>query len=334
MEFLNLFNKKQSFRFDWNLAQRFVNDYRLPIPIIGAKLFQYHLKLYDREFNCLSNWNKLWKLIDERFGGKPDKFLTEFYSVRERIVTEVPKSEAFQRFNTCDMSVFSVPNLKPRCSSLYNEDNIGRFFISIDLKKGNFQALNYLDKEILNAETYSDFVHRFTDLYYIEESKYFRQVIFGQMNPKRHITVEKYLINKVNEHLKKKYFFSDLVVANSDELIYEITQPISYMPNAGEIETDILNQLGIEVHVSLFQLSGYNLYSAKERHKRCTFYIKSNDNYKEYELMCVPQPYFAIVYKLYYGLPLVSEDFHFNYENIDCIFNDNFYIENITQKKL
>lgn len=334
MDFLKkLFRKKSDFRFNWNLAQRFVNDYRFPIPIMGEKMFEYHLNLYESVFGCLSKWNQLWSFIDCKYEGNPDKFLTEFYSVREKIVTEVPQSEAFQKFNNCDMNAYATKNLKPRCSSLYNEDNIGKMFVLIDLTKGNFQALNYVDKDILKAETYNEFIRRFTDIYYIEESKYFRQVIFGQMNPKHHIVVEKFMMGKVYDFLKEKYNFNDLVVSNSDELIYEIDSPLFEMPPSERLQDEIKKELGIDVHINFFFLNGYNLYSAREKHKRCTFYAKHDAEFKDNEeLMCVPQPYFAIVYKLHNKIPLVREDFHFNYENIDCIFNDNFYIEQIKPK--
>lgn len=334
MKFFKIFKKKTNFRFNWNLAQRFVNDYRLPIPIMGDKMFEYHLNLYEKEFHALTKWNTLWDMIDHRFEGDPEKFLTEFYKIREKIVTEVPKNEAFQNLNNCDMSVYSTKTLHPRCASLYNETNIGNYFVSIDLTKGNFQALNYVDKEILlNSKTYIDFIRKFTDIYYIEESKYFRQVIFGQMNPKRHITVEKYMMDKIYDLVVDRYNLTKLIVSNSDELIFEIDTPMLDLPTSSMMEYRIEKELGMKVHVNFFSLSGYNLYSAKEKHKRCTFYVKHDMEFKEDgELMCVPQPYYAITYKLYNHIPLCKEDFHFNYENIDCIFNDNFYIENINPK--
>ena len=185
----------------------------------------------------------------------------------------------------------------------------------------------------MNSETYIDFIRKFTDIYYIEESKYFRQVIFGQMNPKRHITVEKYMMNKIHNLIVDRYKLTNLTVSNSDELIFEIDGPMIGLPSSSELETVIEKNLGMKVHVNFFTLHGYNLYSAKEKHKRCTFYVKHDMEFRENEeLMCVPQPYFAITYKLYNNLPLVKEDFHFNYENIDCIFNDNFYIEKINPK--
>lgn len=61
------------------------------------------------------------------------------------------------------------------------------------MKSANFQALNKVDRDILlNSDTYEDFIYKFTDSQYIANSKYFRNVVFGMMNPKRHITVEKY----------------------------------------------------------------------------------------------------------------------------------------------
>lgn len=321
--------------FNWNLAQRFVNDYRLPMPIISAEIFDYHLHLYEKEYGTLTKWNKLLNFIDNRYSGdtmnaRVEQFLQEFYAVRERVITEIPQKEAFQRFNNMDMSVFPTKRLTPKCSSLYNETNIGKFFISIDLTKGNFQALNYADKGILEADTYDEFISKYTDIYYIAESKYFRQVIFGKMNPSRHITVEKHIIGKVYDLFVREHGESmPLVVYNSDELIFEFTDwpPVNI---EGAVAEKVKNELGINVHCEVFSLNGYDFFSERERHKRCTYFEKYRYSYPfGSELMCIPLPYHALIYKLHNGLDFNEKDYHFNYENIDCIFNDNFYIQKI-----
>lgn len=328
-----MFKSKRKFRFNWNLAQRFVNDYRLPIPIMGEKMFKYHLNLYENKFGCKSKWFQLWDLIDQRFGGNPEKFLEEFYAVRENVIQTVSTSAPFLAFNTCDMNVYPKKKLNPRCSSLYNETNIGKMFVSVDLAKGNFQALNYVDCNILlNSPTYESFISKFTDMYYIKESKYFRQVVFGKMNPKRHITVEEHLIGKVYEYIVGHGVDPDsLVVANSDELIFEV-KGFGYGFPVDEVE--IKSILGVDVHIECFILRGYDFYSKKENHKRCTFYAKerryiSIPGVKEFELMCVPMPYHSIIFKLFRGMRLCKKDYHFVYENIDSIFNDKFYIKEI-----
>lgn len=327
---------EKEFYFNWNLAQRFVNDYRLPIPIISPELFQYHLDLYNEEMGSMDKWNKLIDYIsnyfipnkplkDETLDTRVNAFLERFYEVREKIVTDIPSKPSFIKFNEMDMSKYQITNLKSKCSSLYNETNIGKTFLSIDLSKANFQALNYVDKSILESDTYEGFIKKYTDIYYILESKYFRQVIFGQMNPKRHTTVEKYMIRKIHDAFISE--FGDkypLIVANSDELVYEVDGII----NLSSFNDIVKNEYGMNIHTQIFTLDGYNFFSERENHKRCTFYNKRDlENDGKHELMCIPMPYHALIYKMFHGIMLHPLDYHFSYENIDCIFNDTFRIE-------
>ena len=178
------------------LAKRFISDYKLPIPLINEKYFFYHLGLYQEDYNSLEYYFELLDMIGKKYGGNCNKFLEDYYNVRDKIITTIVESEAFQKFNTMDMNVFTIKD-RPNITSddIYNNDNIGKFFISIDLKKANFQTLRNIDKDIVfGADTYEEFIGKFTDLDYIKESKYARQVIFGKCNPKRHITAEKYFI--------------------------------------------------------------------------------------------------------------------------------------------
>ena len=48
-----------------------------------------------------------------------------------------------------EMNEFSIKD-KPNVSSnnIYNETNVGKFFISIDLKKANFQTLKNIDSQL------------------------------------------------------------------------------------------------------------------------------------------------------------------------------------------
>ena len=46
------------------LAQRFVSDYKLPIPIITEDIFKFHLNKYEEKYKSLTKWNDLLSLID------------------------------------------------------------------------------------------------------------------------------------------------------------------------------------------------------------------------------------------------------------------------------
>ena len=194
------------------IRKRFVSDYNLPIPIVDDEdMFMYLLNLYEEDFHSLTLYSKMVEEINEKFGGNIDAFLDNYYSVRENIIQTIENSDHFQKFNTMDMNQFSIKDkVQVSSNNIYNANNNMDFFISIDLKKANFQALNKVDRNILlNSDTYEDFIHKFTDSQYIANSKYFRQCIFGKMNPKRHITVEKYYTCQIYKRIIDNipYFF-------------------------------------------------------------------------------------------------------------------------------
>ena len=52
------------------LRKRFVNDYKLPIPIIyDNDIFSYFLDLYEKPFGALTKYTNLLYLINEQFEG-------------------------------------------------------------------------------------------------------------------------------------------------------------------------------------------------------------------------------------------------------------------------
>jgi hypothetical protein len=262
--------------------------------------------------------------------------LEDYYNVRDKIITTVIESEAFQKFNTMDMNVFTIKK-KPNITSnnIYKQSNIGKFFISVDLKKANFQTLRNIDKDIVfGADTYEDFIGKFTDLDYIKESKYSRQVIWGKCNPKRHITAEKYFITQIYKKIIEQFpYLSDKCVSlSNDEMIFNVeflfyNDKLTCFTLREHIEK-IAKEIGFEVHVEFFHLRGYNLLFKESRSVRKTFFMKdyfcTNGKFK---LIGVPLQYHSICYKLYKGQDLSEIDYHFDYEGMDARFCEEFDIE-------
>lgn len=311
------------YRYNRAIAQRFVSEEKLPIPILNDELFKYHLNLYEKKFHAYSKYMELLSVIDEKFNGNDSEFLDYFYKVREEFITKVKETEPYIRFNTTDMSEFAVNQLKNVCyRELYNEECVGKDFISIDLRKANFQALKYFDHDNIYGDTYEDLVGQFTDLDYIKNSKYFRQVVFGQLNPSRQQTVEKFLTYKVLNYLMLYYGITadDIVTIKSDEIV--LFDKDAFIPSAEFIKYST----GVVVKIERFTLYGYNFFSNNENRKRFTFYYKNPLDV----LNGIPLHYHAIAHKLFYGFLPSENDYHFNYENIDCRFMDTFRIEKIT----
>jgi hypothetical protein len=203
------------------------------------------------------------------------------------------------------------------------------------LKKANFQTLKYINKDIvLGADTYEEFIGRFTNLNYVKESKYTRQVIFGKMSPNRHITIEKYLINEVWKVYKKNFPHDSCIcsLSNDEIVINTCMSKESKLILAGrcaDIKRFIKEELGLEVSVEYYFLEGYQLFSKESGNPRNIFYTKTNLINNDIELVCVPAPYYALTYKLFNNLPIEEPDYHFIYEGIDCRFMEEFGLKKL-----
>jgi hypothetical protein len=277
-------------------------------------------------------------MIGEKYGGDCNKFLEDYYNVRDKIITTIVESEAFQKFNTMDMNVFTIKK-KPNITSnnIYKQTNIGKFFISIDLKKANFQTLRNIDKDIVfGADTYEDFIGKFTDLDYIKESKYTRQIIWGKCNPKRHITAEKYFIIRIYKKVIEQFpYLSDKCVSlSNDEMIFNVeflfyNDKLTCFTLRKHIEK-IAKEIGFDVHIEFFHLRAYNLVFKESRSVRKTFFMKDyfcTDG--KFKLIGVPLQYHSICYKLYKGKELNEIDYHFDYEGMNAKLCEEFDIEEV-----
>lgn len=188
----------------------------------------------------------------------------------------------------------------------------------------------------LNNNTYIDFIKHFTDSEYIANSKYFRNVVFGMLNPKRHITAEKYFITKIYNAIIEKFPNLDgkAVSLSNDEIIFKdefLLYNDKWKCYAMRKEIDaICAEIGFEVHVEFYHLKGYNLVFKESRAVRKTFYFKDyifTD--AKFKLISAPLPYHALIYKLYKGLETEEIDYHFDYEGMDARFYEEFDIEEI-----
>ena len=303
------------------LARRFVSDYKLPIPITNRQdFFFYYLDLFEKHNKSMEKYKKLVELVEEKFDGNPDKFLEDYQLTRDKIIMTILESESYKKFNTGDMGKYVIKN-HPNVSSnnIYNYENIGKRFLSVDLKRANYQTLNYVNKDILlQTSSYEEFIEKFTDIYYIKESKYTRQVIFGKLNPKRTITVEKYITNLIREKLNLEF---DLVSMSNDELVYNI--PLDSEIDIEEIRVRIPE---FKLNIEDFILKGYKLKPLDENKPGKLFFTKGDDLTR---LITIPIQFYPLAYKLLSKLPLCDVDYHITYEEYDAILNEKFYVQNL-----
>ena len=329
--------KNAKFRYNQELAKRFVSDFKLPISVVYPEyVFMHQLELYEDEYDSETWWNALWDMIDNAYEGNADLFLKEYYDVRDKIITETMENPAYKEFTQMDMKQFAFERPKVSKNNVYNGENIGKNFLSVDLSKANFQALKYVNPDIvLRAETYKDFIAKFTSLDYVAMSKYSRQVIFGKLNVDRQITVEKYLINKIYELMTNDetdiLYGLTLVSMSNDELVFDASNADSEKVQSEmlKIVSLVKEKLGLDVHTEYYTLKGWQLTSPSNKQICQTFFEKIDLIDSSTKLVCVPLPFHNIIYKLHHKMELVHDDMFFIYEKMLCRFTDRFELKEL-----
>lgn len=232
------------------LRHRFVEDTGLPIQVIQSPFFESRIELFEKEFEAKTKYENYLGFVNEHYDGSAHKFLDDYFAIRSRIIDDRANSVAFKAFNE-DKAITSLfKEFKPIVGNvnLYTQEQVkdgSNCFLTFDMKKANFQALRKINPEIvLNAENYHDFIMKYVDekWEWIADSKRTRQIIFGQLNPKRTMQVEKVFIGQLVDILSKyesitKHF--TLFSMNSDELIYKL--------NAGEDFDAVISEVATEL---------------------------------------------------------------------------------------
>lgn len=302
------------------LRTRFVSDYNLPIQVVQSPYFEERLKLLEEDYNAETEYNNLLKLIDDKFGGSPIKFLETYHKIRDNIITTVINSEAYKDFIA---NPEFNKTIKPICDgrNLYTQEQDGCMFISYDMKKANFQALKYANPAIVfDAKTYEDFIGKFTDLDYIKKSKYTRQVIFGKMNPRRTMNLEKWITNEFAKTLNDLSVMKrcELFSLNADEIILKYNGTEKEFENE-EIVPSIIFE-GVEYKGSKFKLHARQFELATSTSILTVYEKEDFLNAHKRVLKSVPSTYMPQVYKLLNGAEISQSDLVFYYEHELCKF--------------
>lgn len=225
------------------LKQRFVKDTGLPIKVFASPYFESRLNLFEFQFGAKTKFTKFVHMLRENFESEAE-FFKEHDRVKQVAIDFLSANSAMMYFSREeDMNRFAIKNTGYPNSSVFKDCHVGKYLLSIDMKKANFTALRHYDPSIFGgAETYEDFIGKFTDSEYIKQSKYIRQVIFGQINPKRQQTYERYLMDNVltslfsRTHIERNkvlYFGSDEIVVDISEFVHDgkLDEKLSDMVN-------------------------------------------------------------------------------------------------------
>ena len=123
-------------------------------------------------------------------------------------------------------------------NNVFNAENINKKLVSIDMKKGNWQMWSLL--ELSDAKSYEEFLLKFNASEYQLTSKVLRQVLFGEIEPKKIQVMEKYFSFNLAKELEKNNY--KILTCTADEVILDLKNN----QNVNEIK-NIINEINLGI---------------------------------------------------------------------------------------
>jgi hypothetical protein len=301
------------------IKRRFVKDFSLPITVVQEPYFEYFINLYSQDFDAAKKLAILQDAIT-KIGSQENLFI-ESTKIQNSVINYV-QSHNTPLYNEFSNQKISVTKRNISKESIYQDKNKDHSFISMDLKKANFQVFRLFYPELVqNKKDYESFISSFTNIDYFKKSKYIRQIIFGNLNPKRQQAFQKKIVNEMLERVLK--YIPDI----KEQDVLSFTADEIIVPNKegrfDKIKSLIDSFNNTEWHIEPFKL--------KKIHPEHSFYVKEfQDN--TFEFKQVPVTVFSEVYKYYKGLPLNEKDLTFFQEGRLAVYKESFLESN--KKKL
>lgn len=297
---------------------RFTKDYNLPINLFNNEMFDYYRTLY-KDFWPTTAEEQMEKEIAEC--GSVDNWLVEYSKLRDKIIHTLEESDEYKDFNSRSLDEYTLHNKNFQERNLYTQETDGKVFLSIDLKKANFQALKHVG--VIKDDTYEDFIKRMGGSDYFANSKYLRQVIFGKLNPKKQMKVEKYLLCTVLQTLQYPTAGLQLFSFGTDELVYErdgaFTLKEMLYIQSESIEKFIKAGLGLDIRVEPVKIT--RLPVVNSHGNTVDAYVRTNIITGEEKLKKVSTTFYPQVYKLWKGEDINEKDRQFFYEGQTATFD-------------
>ena len=274
-----------------SLRERFIKDCKIPISLVQDPYFDYYLETYESFYKSKTQYAVFCDLV-ERLGGE-ESFFKESKRITDSVIEAISSTEAYAYFSNMSLQEYSSNKSDIKQQNIYNQQNVGQAFASFDLSKANYNALKFINPEIvLNTNSYEDLMKLYTQEEYFINSKHIRQVIFGHLNPTRQLRIQSYIIQKrvIPEILKFMPDTERIISASEDEVV------IKMLPFES-ITENYINGLknfksGVPVKYTAFVLRqlGNKPYFFKEFGYKCKPPV---------EFKAVPQNYFAECFKYY-----------------------------------
>ena len=325
------------------LKYRFIEDMKLPITVMEEGPYEYLVGLYEEIYKTKTLWEGVLKAVEEDFNGNAKAFIESYFLGRETLLQSILQSPWYSIYNVRDLNEFSATNLEfsyipeklPK-NNIYNESRTGQYYLSIDLSRANYQALSLISPEFFTGvavgpgegerpkELYSKWIDTVlaekcpeSVREYLKRAKHLRQVIFGNSNPSRQMTIEKWMITKAAGPVKEFVGnLGEIITRDNDEIIFALgSEPVELDWKALlEIRDRIAAEDHIYLNPEIFYLKSVEYKTVTDQSVRA--YLKEYSD-RSYDIKGVQKNYMAQIYEDLLGLPTSPDDYDllFYFEN-------------------
>ena len=293
----------------------------------------YWLKKFEPKYNTLTEF---WKVIADVFKDSDWKEKTEAHietfgtgrvsdkvnSIRNFITNQTDFREKLKDSRIHNFIIYNV-NMRRTdekavlnrehhsMKTLYSKRFKDRWFMSVDLKKANYQALRQLC--IIEDINFEDFVTKYTDVEYIKSNKPLRQILYGILSKARVASFFKLMLLEIYHALMDKvevnYDDAEIFVHSGDEILIvlsdnEIDRKEEIQTIEGSIEyasKSFGSEIKVNTEVFIFRVLDSDVGEM--------YYKEYKDGTKQ--IKGTPVKVYPQVYKHLYGIELTDKDLYF-----------------------
>jgi len=287
---------------DARMIDFFAKYSMLSIPVPDSNSFKYYLNTMNRDFDA----NKLFErfMTDvEQFGGF-EAYFSHVNNVSEKVKKTIREHTEYKKFQE---TKHKAPETETR-RALYNHTQNEKRFISFDIRSANYTVIKELHPTLFPQSTWAEYLKQFTDSAFLLSSKYFREIIFGDLKVCADVTkLSTRIMAELATDLEER--FSDFLKSDrvaykhGDELVYEIDPDApGYENTISSIRSYIYTLHGIgRFHIDVYTLRQLG---------SCKYFVKEYDDGR-IEYKCVPKKALMQCIKEYHKLILTTRDLEY-----------------------
>jgi len=305
-----------------SIKKRFIKEWKLPIQTVQEPLFSYVIETIDPHFQTQEKLKMLTKVIETL--GTEEDFFSELNKINNTLIDKIQASDAYKELQNTRLEAYDIEPNGIRQKDIYIMENVNRTFISLDLIKANFNVMRMYNPELtLGYDTYEELIGSVTELDYFEKSKYLRQVIFGNLLPKKQQKLQKFvmstLINMLHEDVGIE--IEDVILSSNDEVLF-IIDPTNADRFVEMVERK-LKENKITANVADWvRVKSFTLRSIGSKN----FFVKEFSN-GDVEFKKIPNFLFLQVYRKFTGTEETKLDRMFCYEGFMASFDEGVFDE-------